>query len=637
MKKSSMLLAAALMPLIANCSVTFAAEGAAAPAGKILLDMQNRPEKRLKVASGQVTVAASQDPAAPGVLVTIQPGKEGYPGVSLQPDGAAAWDLSAFGHVEARVVNTGSKPMLFALRVDNAGDWHDNPWNTEQTYLQPGKSATVTTIFGHSYGHKPSYALKAAAVVNLLMFTVKSDAVVSFRLESLVAGGAAGEKPPVDPLSIRIKPDNGILFGEGVAVDAAKQIVSKGAQGSLLPGTGRLRVVFTADKKDQSVALKPAVGRWDLRDCLEACLTVRNAGQTPVTPRVCLESNGGPTDWITTAAPLAPGAEQQITVPFINATIWNGQKGTGNRFLNDAVSAVVVSTEHGSGEQAIEVQSIRAAAPAAAELPDWLGKRPPVPGDWVKTFDDEFDGSEIDASKWNVYGENYWDKQSHFCKANTIIGGGVVRLRFEKKPGHQNDDPQHKRVTDYATGYLDTYGKWTQRYGYFEARMKLPTAPGLWPAFWMMPDRGAAAGPHGKRQDTGNGGMEFDIMEYLTRWGPYRYNIAMHWNGYGKDHKSTGSDKIYVQPDKDGYITCGLLWTPGSAIYYGNGREVLRWEDEHISHVPSLMMFTLPMGGWDNNSLDDKRLPDDFLIDWVRVWQRKDLASPTDGPQPAAK
>jgi hypothetical protein len=40
------------------------------------------------------------------------------------------------------------------------------------------------------------------------------------------------------------------------------------------------------------------------------------------------------------------------------------------------------------------------------------------------------------------------------------------------------------------------------------------------------------------------------------------------------------------------------------------------------------------MGGWDNNALDDARLPDDFLIDYVRVWQRRDLASAVDGKRP---
>ena len=134
--------------------------------------------------------------------------------------------------------------------------------------------------------------------------------------------------------------------------------------------------------------------------------------------------------------------------------------------------------------------------------------------------------------------------------------------------------------------------------------------------------------------DVGNGGNEFDIMEFLTIYGPYRYNIAMHWDGYGKEHKSTGSDKNYVQADKDGYITCGLLWTPGSAIYYCNGKEVLRWENPRISDEQEYIMFDMVSGGWEKEPFDDAKLPDDFTIDYVRVWQKKDLATPDDGPKP---
>ena len=43
-------------------------------------------------------------------------------------------------------------------------------------------------------------------------------------------------------------------------------------------------------------------------------------------------------------------------------------------------------------------------------------------------------------------------------------------------------------------------------------------------------------------------------------------------------------------------------------------------------NVPGHIMFTLPAGGWDNDWLDDAKLPDEFLIDYVRVWQRADLS-----------
>ena len=116
-------------------------------------------------------------------------------------------------------------------------------------------------------------------------------------------------------------------------------------------------------------------------------------------------------------------------------------------------------------------------------------------------------------------------------------------------------------------------------------------------------------------------------MEHLTRWGIHRYNIAVHFEGYGKDHKSIGMRCDYVQTDKDGYITAGLLWLPGQVVWYCNGKEIAEWDDPRVSDIPSDMMFTLPSGGWDNDPLDDAQLPSDFVIDYVRCWERKDLAT----------
>ena len=650
MRTSRFLDGAVLLLAALHLTGAVRAEGPSSAATKPLLDPASSVAKRLTPQFGsesQVAAKLSQDPAAPGLVLTIQPGKAGYPGIGLKPEGKA-WVLSAFGHVEARVVNMSAKPALFALRVDNAGDWQSNPWNAEQAYLKPGERATVTVVFGHQYGHKPGYRLNPKEVVNILMFTAKADSVVTFRIESLVAAGPAGERPAVDPQSVRIKPQDGVLLGPGVKIDAAVQIESKGGvQTSVVAGPNgpALRVVFPAAKKgEESVALKPPSGRWFLGDACEVRVKLKNEGAAPVSPAVQLIGNGGPTDLVA-VAPLAAGAEQEIVVPFASAVpfrgvsvskpgYYGGQPGTGTTFTSDAIGVVKITAKH-DGQATLRVESITADAPPAV-LPEWLGKRPPVPGDWVKTLDEEFDAPAVDSTVWNIYGPNYWDKATHWSKDNLILGGGVAKFHFEKKPGHHNDDPKEKK-TDYVCGFLETYGKWVQRYGYFEARVKLPRAPGLWPTFWLMPDRGAAAGPQWKRQDTANGGMEFDVMEHLTRWGPYRYNIAWHWDGYGKSHASIGSTANYVQADKDGFVTVGMLWTPGSAIYYCNGKELARWESPRICSLPSSILIEITTGGWDNNAVDDSQLPADYLIDYVRVWQRKDLASAADGKQPAAK
>ena len=613
-----------LCAALALLTIAFADE-----APKPLLEMKDGAEKLLAPSSADVAVTNSAEP--PGVVVTIQPSEADYPGVAFKPENGV-WDLSKFGHVEARVVNLGEKASSIALRVDNTDTEDGNPWNTESVYLKPGESGTISTIFGFAYGKKPNYALKSEAVSNLLLFALKSDVVQSFRIESLQAAGPAGEKPPFDPNSVRIKPEDGILWG-GEAALASKIIVAKNSNAEVK--NNGLQLAFPANQNEQKVEIKPLQGRWDLREALQLRVQLKNEGKTPVTAKLRLESNGGPSDWQTQT--LEAGAAQEVVVPFFDGASHHlADKKKPNTINNDAVSALVIEADKANVERTLLVQNIKADLPDL-QLPDWLGKRPPVEGEWTKTLDENFDGP-LDDSIWEVYGENYWDKQSHFSRDNVLIEGGTAKIRYEKKTGFYNDDPKRKQ-TDWQSGYLHTFDKWAQRYGYFEARMKLPRSPGLWPAFWMMPDRGRGDDVKNFRQDTGKGGMEFDIMEHLTRWGPNRYNIAMHYDGYGKDHKSIGTDKLYVQPDKDGYMTAGLLWTPGLAVYYGNGVELARWEDARISNVPEILMFTLPMGGWDNDALDVKKLPDDFLIDYVRVWQRQDLASETDGkkPVPAAK
>jgi beta-glucanase (GH16 family) len=312
--------------------------------------------------------------------------------------------------------------------------------------------------------------------------------------------------------------------------------------------------------------------------------------------------------------------------------------GTGTKFESRYAEAVYLFADEGA---TLEVSRLALIVEKDA-IPSWLGKQPPVPQaewkNWRQTFNENFD-KPLDFKTWNIYTDNYWDRRTHFSKDNNIIKDGKMILRYEKRRGYMNDDPTEiwgdNGQSDYVCGFADTYGKWTQRYGYFECRMKLPRADGLWPCYWTMPDRGVEHGPEQwKRANTGDGGMEFDIMENLTGWGPYRFNQAFHWDGYGHEHKSVGSAWVYVRPDNEGYITIGLLWLPGLAVYYSNGIETGRMEGDRVCNVQSYPILYMVSGGWDNTWSNDAQLPVDFSIDYVRAWQRNDLATPEDGFKP---
>ncbi len=572
--------------------------------------------------------------------VTVVPGKKATPTLFISPS-EGAWDLSAHGHIEALITNPDTKkPLRIELRVDNEGPWQQKPWNVEFTRVLPAKTMPLKVVFGHHYGYKPGYQLDPARIPKIALYFTDADQPVTYRIESIIAAGPAGEVPPVNKAAIRhIPPEGYILGGAGVTL-SEKQIEARGgAQTTLVDHAGQSALDITLPASGGStLALTPVQGAWDLGNSTHLAVVFTNTGSVPVKPAFFLQNGNRDesTDTYATDTPLAPGKSATVMLAYAAREIWQGPQGDlsrhaarrgthGSRFKSDKAARIAFTFEH-TGDARLRIDSIRAGV-ITAPLPEWVGQRPPVPGDWKITLRDEFDGDTLDTKVWEPIGPNWYGEKkiTRYSKDNVIVGGGTVRLRVEKRPGWHLDDPATKHHADYAAGMLRSYGKWTQKYGYFEARMKLPQKTALWPAFWLMPDRGPDAGEQWKRQSTDPRGMELDVLEHLTRWGPYRYTTAMHWDGYGKNHKATGA-AVYFNPTPDSWITSGVLWLPGELTYYVNGREVAHWKHERVGDIPCEVMFTMPIGGWDNEKRPvDSELPADFVIDYVRVWQRADL------------
>ena len=626
--RSTLLALPAVLALAASSA--FAEGPAIAP--KFLLD-----DAQIAQTAGGATATIN---SVGDLYVTLPGGPAAYPGVTLKPKSGAAWNLSPWGRIEAQVTNTSSENLHINLRVDNDGDWRANPWNAEAVFLKPGEAKILSVYFGYNYGYKPAdYAVDSSRVSALLLFAGKSDNDRSFIVEYLQATGAAGDEPPVDPARQAVVPRDGFLCGRDAAV--ASKIAYVGAERTALPSMMSYGSATVAPGKRGALKIQPEAGYWDLGAFTDVRVAVINRNPTPLTLAVRIDSQGGNTEERTFS--ILGKDMGEVTVPFAPSRPWRGEfdhaagkgraaPGSGTTFASCRVTGVTIIAPEAPEERVFEVIGARAVL-VPAETPAWLGKRPPVEGDWEHTLAEEFDGEAVDETRWNVHASNFWDKRTHFSRDNVVLGGGLARLHYEKKTGFQNDDPKDTSAVQnsaYACGILTSYGKWTQRYGYFEARMRLPRAPGLWPAFWTMPDRGAASlapgDPEWKRHQTENGGMEFDIMEHLTRWGPHRFNIACHWDGYGKNHRAIGSSSVYMRPDAEGFITVGLLWLPGEFHIYGNGEELAVWEDGRVASVPAYLILYMVSGGWDNDPLDPRRLPADFEIDYVRAWQRRDLA-----------
>lgn len=554
--------------------------------------------------------------------LTFAPGSQQWPGISVEPK-SGSWDLSSWGHVELTMTNPGDKPLSVGLRVDNDGDWKKQPWNSENVYLKPGETKIGKVIFGYQYGFAKGYKLDPAAIARVKVFlNGKSDVERILLLGDLSAAGAPGEKPPVDPSRAVIVPAKGVIVPLKGATE--KNLAAHAGASGRFAADGSVDVSL-GTRPGAAVRVKPASGYWNLNAWLKVVAVVRNTGGQAFKPVVKVDSSGGTTEPLDFPA-VAPGQTATLEIPFIPKAPWTmkgDEKGAksegGTKYESHRVTGLLFSAvAPGASFKVVSVTAV----PVVAQAPAWLGKRPPVAGRWRQTLAEEFNDGKLDEKVWSPYSPNYWDKRTHFTRENLIFRDGCVAIRYSKKRGFACDDPSTGKETDYASGMLDSYGRWSQLYGYFEARMKLPTKPGLWPAFWMMPDRGPSAGAERwMRTDTKKHGMEFDIMEHLTAWGPNRFNVACHWDGYGKEHRAVGTGCAYVPADKDGFITVGMLWLPGVFAVYGNGEEIARWESERVSNVPEHVFFEMVSGGWANEPLDDDELPDEFVIDWFRAWQ----------------
>jgi beta-glucanase (GH16 family) len=167
---------------------------------------------------------------------------------------------------------------------------------------------------------------------------------------------------------------------------------------------------------------------------------------------------------------------------------------------------------------------------------------------------------------------------------------------------------------EYHPAMIGTQGKFETTFGYFECRVRLQKQMGHWSAFWLQtPTMGRHIG------DPARGGTEIDIFEYLRQDGDLiRHNL--HWDGYSEHHKHTGAPAP-IAGLSTGWHTVGLLWTETEYAFYVDGKETWR-TSEGLSHRDEYIVLSLEVGDWAGN-IATAELPDHFLVDYVRVYQRR--------------
>jgi beta-glucanase (GH16 family) len=238
---------------------------------------------------------------------------------------------------------------------------------------------------------------------------------------------------------------------------------------------------------------------------------------------------------------------------------------------------------------------------------------PNKPG-WTLTFHDEFDGPKLDTKKWldcyphelRTHSNN---EQQYYAKDGYGIKNGILRFKAEKRK---------MGGMPYTSGMISSFGKFKQKYGWFEIRARFPKGKGMWPAFWLLPV-------------TEDWPPEIDILEILGH-DLQKVYFSTHFKTKTSGHEyKTG---FWVGPDfsKD-FHTIAVEWNPGECIWYVDGVERYR-HHEGVSDEPMYILANLAVGGdWPGMPDATTTFPAYMEIDYIRVY-RKHLTTPTDTPPP---
>jgi beta-glucanase (GH16 family) len=216
---------------------------------------------------------------------------------------------------------------------------------------------------------------------------------------------------------------------------------------------------------------------------------------------------------------------------------------------------------------------------------------------WKLVWNDEFDGTKLDETKWEVMPDaprkgGWWMR-----KAVSLDGKGHLVISTLKEGDR------------YIDGCVRTRGKFEHSFGHYVARIQLQKQPGHWSAFWIYDQCVNKVGNEGRD------GTEIDIME--KPWLDDKLHYALHWDGYGKDRKSKGH-VAKVPGVMEGWHTYGLWWKPDEYIFYVDGKETWRTKTA-VCQVPEYIKLSDEVGKW-GGDITKAALPDQFLVDYVRVY-----------------
>jgi beta-glucanase (GH16 family) len=284
------------------------------------------------------------------------------------------------------------------------------------------------------------------------------------------------------------------------------------------------------------------------------------------------------------------------------------------------------------------------------------------PAAWQLVWQDEFELSSIDQSKWrfeqNCWGGGNNEQQCYTNRSeNAYVKAGILHIvaREEVFSGsaRNEDDPEHTasqlKTLPYTSARLRSKNLGDWRYGRFDIRAKLPAGQGSWPAIWMLPtDWVYGPWPLSGEIDimeAVNLGTPSDELQALPGQPEHRIHGTLHYGKRPPENVYTGSS--YKLPNgknpADNFYTYSIEWEAGEIRWYVDNvlyatQRSSDWFTQASETMPAVgpdapfdqrfhLLLNLAVGGnWAGNvnakGIDEKAFPQQMLVDYVRVYQR---------------
>ena len=251
------------------------------------------------------------------------------------------------------------------------------------------------------------------------------------------------------------------------------------------------------------------------------------------------------------------------------------------------------------------------------------------PGDeWELFWSDEFNGTELDTTKWNCEdgkGNGFTKKVSNIKVQN---GQLVITARHE--------NPKDNKGLAFSTGYVTTARKFSFQYGRLEFRARLPYGEGVWPALWTMGDYYLTTSDEKGWPRCG----EIDIMEAIgsgseaekyTERANRKSTCNLHWGENRDVHRELGGIENFVQDGilADAYHIFAVEWDEDYIRIFFDDRMLTEVSLDDPSMLDSFhqkhwIIMNIATCTFEPDIANETTpLPQSMFVDYVRVYKKK--------------